>query len=542
MKNILYKSAIILVGCLLTVGCSDFLETNRWGMSKDWKSQEDVDKAINALYAYTFNDGTSARGFMWFECCSDNLVVGRSRASAEEIRNFKMPATNSDDQQDNWKVMYELNANANNLIKVVPTMKGLTDAYKQKTVGISYFFRGFAMLWLAPWYGDNGINGGIPIILDTTEPVDMDKPRPASVLANYDQIISDLRTAGEKLPLFSELSEDEYGIPHKAAAWAFAARAALYAAQFDAKYYDVVLEMTGYIMQLGGKDKRDLFDDGTNKAYANLWRRANNFSSEYIFAMLGNANSGPIFHGVSFNQDGYNIINTWGYYQPTLELWNSYDAADTRRSATILRPGDHISFVGRNVLFGGVSENKTWSISSTSGMTFRKFMSPYESSNCLGTDVNSSGNNMTNTLATCLMRYADVLLMRAEALIWKNGEGNGEAKSLLNRIRKRARLPENSAATKDELKRERRNELAFEYQPSRHLDLIRWKDAKDAYNKPTYGITSTYDSGTGIVTISPTPNLLNGPRQFNPEIHHVFPIPAKAFAGSVNLKQNKGYN
>ena len=136
-----------------------------------------------------------------------------------------MSPSNGRDVKNNWKIMYEVNAKANNIIKVVPTMN-LDNAFKTKATGTAYFFRGFAMLWLSPYYGDNGPNGGIPIILDTTEPAAMDSPRPASVLQNYDQIISDLREAGKRLPLFSQLAPEEYGMPHKAAAWAFAARAA----------------------------------------------------------------------------------------------------------------------------------------------------------------------------------------------------------------------------------------------------------------------------------------------------------------------------
>lgn len=102
-------------------------------------------------------------------------------------------------------------------------------------------------------------------------------------------------------------------------------------------------------------------------------------------------------------------------------------------------------------------------------MSFRKFLSPWEEADCKGKEVNSNGDNASNTLGTCLIRFADVLLMKAEALIWKNGEGDAEAKQLLNRIRKRARLPENSPATKAELKNQRRCELAFEFMPSRHL-------------------------------------------------------------------------
>jgi hypothetical protein len=546
MKNIL-RIGLLLIVCTVT-GCSEFLETPHYGRPTGWQTQADVDLAIAALYDFVSDEACAGRGHMWLECCSDNTVPGRAQAEADQIRNFLMTPTNGRDAKGIWSFMYQNVAKANNIIKVVPTVP-LDANYIQQAVGIGYFFRGFSMLWLAPWYGDNGPNGGIPIILETTEPVDMDAPRPVSVLENYDQIISDMYTAGDMLPLFSQLPEDLYGYPHKAAAWAFGARAALYAAQYDNTYYNTVIDFCDKIMALTGADKRDLFDDNSAVPFAKLWRKENNFSSEYIFSMLGTGtrNSGPKYHGMGFNQDGYSIINTWGYFQPTLELWNAFETGDTRREATILRPGDHISFVGRDVLFGGITydnisgRNRTWSVSSTTGMTFRKFMSPYEAADCIGKDVNSDGNFMSNTLGTCLIRYADVLLMKAEALIWTKGEGDAEAKQLLNKIRKRARLPENSNATKEQLKNERRGELAGEFLPSRHIDVVRWGDAQRLYAQPTLGVTFT--QGTVVnapVTVSGTKEVY-GPRTFDPKIHHVFPIPADAFAGTVNLKQNIGY-
>lgn len=274
MKKIFILGGLLMSGALVS-GCSDFLEVKKYGASTVWETQGDIDKAIAALYSFTTNDseGVTGRGIMWFECCSDNLTVGRPQSEAEDIRNFRMAPSNGRDVKNNWKIMYEVNAKANNIIKMVPTMN-LDEAYKRKATGIAYFFRGFAMLWIAPYYGDNGPNGGIPIILDTTEPADMDIPRPASVLQNYDQIIRDLREAGERLPYFSELAPEEYGLPHKAAAWAFAARAALYAAQFDAKYYDTVIEMCDKVMALSGADKRDLFDDGTNNTLPTFGARS----------------------------------------------------------------------------------------------------------------------------------------------------------------------------------------------------------------------------------------------------------------------------
>ena len=542
MKKTLLFIGIFVCGLLVT-GCSDFLDVKKYHESKTWESEEDVDKAIVALYSFTSNnsEGVTGRGIAWFECCSDNVTVGRSQAEAEQIRTFRMTPSNGRDVKTTWKVMYEVNAKANNIIKVVPTM-GLNSAYKTKATGIAYFFRGLSMLWIAPYYGDGGINGGIPIILDTTEPAAMDSPRPASVLMNYAQIIKDMREAGNRLPLFSELPPAQYGYPHKAAAWAFAARAALYAAQYDPSYYDVVIEMCDKVMALSGKDKRELFDDGTPNAFANYWRREQNFSSEYLFSLLGSAVDGPKYHGMSFHNGGWSLYNTWGYYQPTLGLWEAFETGDIRRDATILYPGQHMQFVGQDVLYGGMGtrygSSYMFNISSDTGMTFRKFMSPWEKANCKGTEVNNNGDNASNTLGTCLIRFADVLLMKAEALIWKNGEGDGEAKSLLNRIRKRARLKENSMATKAELKNQRRCELAFEFMPARHLDMVRWGDAKTEYAKPTRRVNSHWDAATKTVVIDAPTNYDNG-RTFNPEINHVFPIPVTAFNGSVNLKQNK---
>ncbi len=193
-------------------------------------------------------------------------------------------------------------------------------------------------------------------------------------------------------------------------------------------------------------------------------------------------------------------------------------------------------FVGEEIVFGDASHD----ISSDTGITFRKFLSPWESADCIGKYVNSDGDNASNKLGMCLMRFADILLMKAEALIWTKGEGDAEAKDLLNMIRKRARLPQTSPATKDELKNQRRCELAFEFMPSRHLDMVRWGDAEKEYAKPTEKLLSHFDIITGTVVIDGPAHYDEG-RKFDPNKNHVFPIPVKAFNGTVNLKQNIGY-
>lgn len=541
MKKIL-MNICLAVSVLSFSGCSDFLDRESYGRDTSWKTDEDVMKAVYALYYFVspnWSEQICGRGHMWFECASDNILIGRDRPAVDEIREFRMSPSNDQDVQEVWGVMYQNVAKANNIIKLVPDL-GITPSVKKLALGSAYFFRGFSMLWMVPYYGDD-TNGGIPIILDTTPMDAMDSPRPDHVLKNYDQIIQDFRDAAEELPYFSELSADQYGLPHKAAAWAFAARAALYAAQYDQSYYDIVIEMCDKVMSLTGADKRSLYIDPSDKSksFANLWRKEQNHSSEYIFSLEGDVTNGARYHGVTFVNAGWGLYNTWGYYTPSKELWDAFEEGDQRREATILYPGNHVRFMGRDITFGGYCTDGSITSYTTShvsaGLINQKFISPWETGSY--SEVSNQRDKLWNTLNCCLMRYADVMLMKAEALIWTKGEGDAEAKNLLDDIRERAGLPRDSRATKAQLQNERRCELAFEFQSSRHIDVVRWGLAEEYYSKPLHSVVSKMVDGrieTEEVEVYPG-------RTFNPTYNKVFPIPQTAFNGTVNLTQNKGY-
>ena len=319
MKSIKTIAAVLIAASTLTA-CSDFLEHDPYGMQGSvnfWKTEADVQSALNAFHEFTYNEGVTGRGFMWFENCSDNLVTGRAQAEAAQIKNFQMSASNGRDAKDTWPAMYQLIAKANDVLRNVPGMS-VSQEVKDNAIGQAHFYRAFAYLWIAPFYGDNGPNGGIPIVTEETPTAELDQPRPKSVLDNYDLIISDMDKAAELLPYLSQQKDEDYGRPHKAACWAFAARAALYAAQFDQSYYDKVINYCDKVINMTGADKRALYPDFTT-----LFRKENNFCSEYIFSLLGNATEGPKFHGMSFQKDGYGYYNTWGYFQPTLELYKA---------------------------------------------------------------------------------------------------------------------------------------------------------------------------------------------------------------------------
>ena len=109
-----------------------------------------------------------------------------------------------------------------------------------------------------------------------------------------------------------------------------------------------------------------------------------------------------------------------------------------------------------------------------------------------------------------LFRYADVLLMKAEAKVRNGGEGNVE----LNRIRSRVDMP-NRQATLDNILEERLLELVWE--GWRRQDLIRFGKFTAAYDLriPLAGESSGYTT--------------------------VFPIPKKCMELNKKLVQNKGY-
>ncbi len=543
IKHIIFSSLVMLLFLLSSVSCS-FLDQDIYDTSSSWRTKKDITDAIYGMYAFTREEGVTGRGVYWFENCSDNMVTGRPNSSADEIRNFNMTPSNGADAKDTYEEMYKIISRANSVLINSSKVPNVDPEFINEAYGEAYFMRAFAYLWIVPFYGDDGENGGLPNILDTTPAEDQDLPRTESVLDNYDQIIADMVKAAELLPDYSTIYNERAirgGRPHKTAAWAYAARAALYASQYrdkatQDKYRDMVIKFCDNVINMTGTDKRELFDDGSANPFKNLWREENNFSSEYIFGLLGNPSAGPKFHGMGFQNGGWGSYNHWGYYQPTYELLMAYEDGDTRREATILLPGEKIMYVGVERHFGVNPRD----ISSTTNMSFRKFLSPWEPANCAGTTVSTNGNDASNNLTTCLMRYADVLLMKAEALIWKNGEGDGEAKRLLNMIRKRARLPENSQATMAQLKNERRCELASEFQPSRHLDLVRWGDAQEVYAQPAYGVDYTINADNSV-TIRKSATPAWPARSFNPQINHVFPIPEKAVSSSLTLKQNQGY-
>ena len=244
-----------------------------------------------------------------------------------------------------------------------------------------------------------------------------------------------------------------------------------------------------------------------NPDYAQNFDVNNKNSIESIFEVQYTSNSGEDFWS-NENQAswlstftgprGSNMVaGGWGWNQPTSEFISSYELGDKRKDITVLYEGCP--------QFDGMDYQ---AIYSSTGFNLRKFL--------VTKGVAETYDNSPMNFP--VLRYSDVLLMKAEAL--NNLNKTSEAYVPLNKVRNRAGLDDVSGLTQEEFNEvvlhERRVELAFEGQ--RWFDLIRVDGGQ-------WGLDFLHAIGKTNATTK----------------HLLFPIPQKEIDNNPNLIQNQGY-
>jgi len=503
IKYIVAASLAILSSCSKQL---DIIPEGAPSAQNFWKTKEDAIKAEAGMYQNYNEEDYYGRGIFWFINASDDMVTGRNKPEGDNIKDFNRNYIGGGYTESQWSLRYATIKRANDIIKNVPGIT-MDEKLKKQVIGDAYFNAGLVYFQLASNYGND--KAGVPIITPETDP-SLPAPRAANVNENYDYIITQLLSAADNLPLFSEMNPADYGKAHKTAAWAYLSKVYLFKKDYAnaKKYADMVISSGQHELVL--------------TSFADVFKASNNWSKEYIWSVVCTPNGGGTgwgskLPGVMLTNKGWGIYNGWGYYLPTKELYDSYEAGDKRREATILKTGDKFMFFGQERSF-------TKDAGATSDYQFNKYMEPFSYNNPIPTHVNPNGDNGTTDLNVPLMRFAEVLLIKAEAAINLNGPGAGDAE--LNRIRQRAGLAVRTGMTMTDLKRERRNELAGEW-ADRHRDLVRWGDAQAAYAKPLH------DSEGKVIWAS---------RAFNPQIHDVWAVPQKEIDNSGGvIKQNAGW-
>jgi hypothetical protein len=504
MKKIFNAS---IVFCLAVIICScekklDIVPEGAPVTGNFWQKAADAISGANSMYESFDGEEFYGRGYMWYIDASDDMVVGRSNAKAENVKNFNSATPGVSYLTDQWKMRYIVIKRANDVIKNVPAIQ-MDDALKNRILGEAYFLRGLMYFQLAYNYGND--QAGVPIVTEDNITSTTAIPRAANVSENYALVESDLKTAAALLPFFDTYAVTDYGRAHKTAAWAYLSKMYLYTKAWSnaEKYADSVINSGKHALL-------------TN--YGDVFKIANNWSKEYIWSALstskGTGGWGSILPGVMLENKGWGLYNGWGYFTPTKELYDAFETGDARRDVTILKPGDVFKFFGTDRTYA--------STNSLSGYQFRKYMEPFSYASPIGSYISPNGDHPTTNLNVPLIRFAEVILIRAEAKLMQSKNADAD----INQIRNRAGLTSISGASMTDLKKQRRCELAGEW-ADRHRDLVRWGDAQSVYAQPLHGYSGA---------------VIWAARTFNPAVHNVWPVPQPEIDNSGGvIKQSTGW-
>ncbi|GAA4809817.1 RagB/SusD family nutrient uptake outer membrane protein [Litoribaculum gwangyangense] len=449
-----------------------------------WKSEQDAFLALNGVYSALQGRsmyGGNLNGWQGFPCFDGLGDNSFNNFKWEGLGNFMEGNIDPSNGPTGaiWNDLYRGIARVNSVIKNVEVIsEDLVDLEtKQELSGQAYFLRALFYFNLAVYWED------APLI---TEPQTLDD---AYVPKNtYEQITEqireDLKLAVEYLPVSHP--NNLYGYATKGAALGLFARVQLYNKVYEGEFG--VLNLTQQAMGLGYS---------LHPNYAELFTPDNETSPEVVFSVRflrgADTNNGEIFSG-TFN--GF----PKGDVRPMRNLANDYYCTDGLpiTSSPLYNPSNR----GANrdpratasIYYGGevylTEPLRTFQSNGPTTFGQKKY---------IRTGPDSEGNAVfgEGSQDFYVIRYADILLMRAEAMA-ETGDVAG-ARALINQIRGRVGMPavENVEGAVNQqqmiaiVRHERRVELAFE--GLRFMDLKRWGEIENAINRAVSDNASGYN-------------------------------------------------
>lgn len=467
-NNIKIWTLSMLSLLIIMASCSDdYLDKEIYGRKSTdefYKTDQDAFRATIAVYdilQYHYNNGWSSN-YLVKTLPSDEGTAGGG-GSGDQPQYQNLDDFSYDSQNGGvlgaWRMAYFGIFRANKVVNLVEP----ANDYRQALIAEAKALRAYNYFELVSMFGD------VPLILAEPEQSEYEQPRIASSVV-YDQIEKDLREAIDVLPLKSEYSAADQFRVSKGTAQALLGKAYLYQQQWDSAAY--------FLDQVITSNEYDLHDN-----YADNWTLAGEFGQESVFEVQFVSTVGYDWGNFPWDNGrlqesnihiqlmgprgdfytaapGDSLIAGWGFLYPSEEIYNAFvNAGDSARKVNTLMSEAELIAAGGN----WTGEN-VWDYN---GFIRRKYGTYINQTN---TDAVAELNYATNWR---LMRYADVLLMAAEAFYRAGDEGR--ARTELNKVRDRADLDDVTAsgnALFEAIVTERQLELAFE--GFRFLDLVRW--------------------------------------------------------------------
>lgn len=453
MKKHIFQSAFLATALVFIMGsCVDELDQapiSNVGANGYFRNAADFNFAVAGAYSSlrTFPQ----RQFDYFEVRSDNIYVSHSTPQPHtQINDFSVTLASVPLIASSWNENYAGIARANTVLeKITPALIG-DDAVYNQYVGEVKFLRALFYLDLVRTYG------AVPLVDETISPdesLTIGRSAPSEI---YDQIIiPDLQDAISKLP--ATFTGANVGRATSWAAKALLARVYLTRSGPDFGIQGPGLNSNEYDDALG------LLNDIVNNGpyswvsdYASIFAYNNENNPDIVFdvQLVNGAGSDypALMYPQAFGQDMTfpyaGGVNTGSSKEVSPDLVNSYDTAnlnDSRRAA---------------IMVDG------WTPPTTGVFRAEAFISKFVNV----TVAKTLPDRFNFPINFPIIRYTDVLMMRAEALL-KTGGSQAEVDAIVNQVRTRAGVPTTSNVTYEQLIEERRREFAGEGQ--RWHDLVR---------------------------------------------------------------------
>ncbi|WP_117880456.1 RagB/SusD family nutrient uptake outer membrane protein [Aureibaculum luteum] len=503
-----YKYLFLLVG-LSIIGCSDLEEQPVGLLAPDgfFKSTKDIQTAANAAYGHmTHEDFWGRKMSLTLMMRGDMVAFGDPTTSSRRIDHDVFTVQADNGMIDGyWLRVYQMIAAANQAIAGAEDVD-VADEIKNPVTAQAYFARAFAYFHLVRQFGD------IPYI---TEPVtDLVASSSISKTAAtdvYTNIIADLEFAKKWLPD----TQASRSIPAKSAAHSYLALVYLTKGDYQNAYTEAkgVIDNEGTYNLGLEPDFQDLFDSSKIEG-----------SKEPIFTLD--------FIGISDGDDGrdyqaaltglrddeqYGLGGGWSVAVPSLAVYTTWNDLDYRKSVSL----DDTGVFGGNVV--------PYTAFKESGGSGRGVNRPHIAKYTRSIGTTATGNGRGSETNYMMMRYAEVLLIAAEALN-ETSPGSTEAEGYVNRVRARARNGNGAAfpadvsglsqdAFRTMVLEDRKWELAFEFK--RWYDIVRRKMGSEVF------------SASGLEGLK---------ENFDPNRDYLLPLLSDELSRNPNLEpQNPGY-
>ena len=369
-----------------------------------------------------------------------------------------------------WFMQYLGIQRANVVLNRLAQYQGdaISEQDRNRIAGEAYFLRGWFYFQLARYFGE------VPLVLTETTDLNNLNTEKATLAEVYDRVIKDYEEAEKLLP-----ETNTVGHAYKAAATALKARA--------------YLQMSGKPLNdpnaaaLAAKACRDVINSGRFSLvtdYFSQFDGQHEHNSEYIFDVeFDNTHSNSLYGGQVGTTDGIPHPDQiyWTQVRTFPEMYQKFEDNDLRRGSV-----NHGGRVLKNEQTGKMEivyndetyKNDYW---------IYKFRHALDKE-----DRGNSWANWCNNINFPIIRYADVLLMLAEAEWRETGKPSDEAVEYVNQVRRRGYgvdihtpNPDVDYHPGDEpfeefILEERSRELCFE--GHRWADLVRFGKLIDAYH------------------------------------------------------------